>query len=127
MSASEQSPAAPPLAFVSAGMLREQARHLRGGMIAGADMATIARQLDAAALQLELAEDAKAIRRFANLMTVKMARKTHEGLHEWPTVPPAHLWAMLRESVDKGDPVDVANFAMMIHHDNETTREGDGA
>lgn len=106
--------------FTTPGALRKRAGDLREHGGQGADPREIADLLDRAAQRLELGDDRMAVQRFANLMTVKMARKLHEGRHGWTNVPVAHLWAMLREHVDKGDPVDVANFAMMIHHNSET-------
>jgi len=46
----------------------------------------------------------------------KMALSRTKGRDGWQTCPVDLLWQMLREHVDKGDPVDVANLAMMIHH-----------
>lgn len=60
--------------------------------------------------------DDDAIDTFANAMRDKMALGCAKGRDGWRTCPVDVLWQMLREHVEKGDPVDIANFAMMIHH-----------
>lgn len=99
--------------------LRESAAQIRSGSWMGSDMLLMAHRLEKAAIAVDMARDAREIRRFSSLMTTKMARKAYEGAHGWPNIPVAHLWAMLREHVEKGDPIDIANFAMMIHHNAE--------
>ena len=51
----------------------------------------------------------------------KLAAKRLQGRGGWqePDVENGYLSRLLREHVDKGDPVDVANFAMMIHQRGE--------
>lgn len=56
---------------------------------------------------------------FASAMKQKLARKRAEGRGGWSdpnvcTVADLHRW--MTEHIEKGDPVDVANFAMMIWH-----------
>jgi hypothetical protein len=51
---------------------------------------------------------------FAAAMKAKMARSRAKGRGGWQTCSVPDLWQMLREHVEKGDPVDVANLAMMI-------------
>ena len=68
----------------------------------------------------EAYEDEHAVRDFANWMIAKMEASRKKGRSGWRSVPLPDLWTMLRERVEKGDPVDVANFAMMIHFDRET-------
>ena len=68
--------------------------------------------------------DCAAVQAFADRMRFKLelARsKGRGGWHEPDSCGPAgkptiqqELSEMLREAVDKGDPVDVANFAMML-------------
>lgn len=52
---------------------------------------------------------------FAKVMKDKLARSRAKGRSGWQACSAAQLSAMLREHVDKGDPVDVANFAMFIY------------
>jgi NTP pyrophosphatase (non-canonical NTP hydrolase) len=66
--------------------------------------------------------DELAIDRFAIAMKTKMAIKAKQGRGGWndkSQCSNAHLSALLREHVEKGDPVDVANLAMMIHQRSE--------
>ena len=60
-------------------------------------------------------EDDLAVDRFAEVMKAKLAKKRTEGRGGWEQCSPIVLSTMLREHVDKGDPVDVANFAMMLY------------
>jgi hypothetical protein len=53
---------------------------------------------------------------FASAMKRKMSISRGKGRSGWETCPIADLWDMLREHIIKGDPVDVANLAMMIWH-----------
>lgn len=74
----------------------------------------------AAKAELEMHRDAQAVRRFARRMITKLAASRAKGRTGWQAVPVPELWRMLREHIEKGDPVDVANFAMMIAHNSET-------
>lgn len=59
---------------------------------------------------------------FAAAMKAKLAKKRGEGRGGWENKEDCSrvfLSELLREHVDKGDPVDVANFAMMIHQRGE--------
>jgi len=59
-----------------------------------------------------------AVDRFAAAMKAKLARKRAEGRGGWDNPDEcslAFLSELLRSHVEKGDPVDVGNFAMMIH------------
>lgn len=58
-------------------------------------------------------------------MAAKMAASRAKGRGGWQSCAVSDLWQMLREHVDKGDPRDVANLAMMIWHNQQ--READGA
>lgn len=51
---------------------------------------------------------------FAQSMKDKLAISAAKGRSGWQTCPPDDLRRMLREHLDKGDPVDVANFAMFL-------------
>ena len=59
-------------------------------------------------------DDDRAIADFSRAMATKMAISRVKGRDGWQTCPTEALWAMLRGHVEKGDPVDVGNFAMMI-------------
>lgn len=67
-----------------------------------------------------------AVDSFAAIMKQKLAAKRLDGRHGWEDADPLHgisqdeISGMLREHVEKGDPVDVANFCMMLHHRGET-------
>lgn len=63
--------------------------------------------------------DDLAVDAFAAAMKAKLAKKRAEGRGGWddPTVcSVAFLAQMLHSHIIKGDPVDVANFAMMLWH-----------
>lgn len=62
--------------------------------------------------------DAVCVDRFARLMKAKLAQKRAEGYGGWDDpaqCTTAHLSRLLVKHVAKGDPLDVANFAMMLH------------
>ncbi|RRW39839.1 hypothetical protein EGJ50_25345 [Pseudomonas luteola] len=64
-----------------------------------------------------------AVERFARVMQIKLAQKRTQGGGGWEDrsqCSNAMLSQMLREHVEKGDPVDVANLAMMIHQRGDT-------
>lgn len=68
---------------------------------------------------------------FAEIMKAKLAKKRGDGRGGWkgPDCSVDALSAMLREHVEKGDPVDVANFAMMLQQRGEmiaAASRGDG-
>lgn len=67
--------------------------------------------------------DDVAVDQFAIAMREKMKRSREKGRGGWhdKTLCTAEsLSQMLREHVDKGDPVDVANFCMMLHQRGES-------
>lgn len=67
--------------------------------------------------------DNRAVINFSNAMRVKLAAKRLEGRGGWQDKEQCsneYLSQLLREHVEKGDPVDVANFAMMIHQRHES-------
>lgn len=73
---------------------------------------------------LEETTDKSFISDFAKVMEAKMVIAASKGRHGWndPQVCSTEdLQCMLREHVDKGDPVDVANFAMMLWARGEKT------
>lgn len=51
---------------------------------------------------------------FAAAMKEKLAKARAKGRGGWQSCPPKELSRMLREHVEKGDPVDVANFCMFL-------------
>jgi len=62
--------------------------------------------------------DDLAVDRFAAAMKAKLAKRRDEGRGGWEDKEDCSqlfLSQLLREHVEKGDPVDVGNFAMMLH------------
>jgi hypothetical protein len=68
-------------------------------------------------------DDDQAVSIFATAMRDKMAKSQAKGRGGWQSCTVDDLWKMLRSHVEKGDPVDVANLAMMIWH-NERAAAG---
>lgn len=71
------------------------------------------------AMECERLVDDRALRHFAVAMSTKLDKKRQEGRSGWHD--PAQctiesLRELLRSHVEKGDMVDIANFAMMIWH-----------
>lgn len=67
---------------------------------------------------VEAHPDDVAVDRFAAAMKVKLAMKRAEGYRGWENkedCTAGRLSFLLRDHVDKGDPVDVGNLAMMLH------------
>ncbi len=63
-----------------------------------------------------------AVDRFAAAMKAKLAKKRAEGYGGWEDkedCPVQRLSGLLRNHVEKGDPVDVGNLAMMLHQRGE--------
>lgn len=66
--------------------------------------------------------DALAVDRFAAAMKAKLAEKRAEGRSGWDDEEDCSrlfLSQLLRKHVEKGDPIDVGNFAMMLHQREE--------
>jgi hypothetical protein len=66
--------------------------------------------------------DNQSVEAFAHAMRVKLAVKRMEGRGGWQDkelCSGEFLSQLLREHVEKGDPVDVANFCMMLHQRGE--------
>ena len=66
--------------------------------------------------------DNRAVDRFAGAMTSKLAAARRKGRGGWDRKDECSaedLSRLLREHVEKGDPVDVANFCMMLHQRGE--------
>jgi hypothetical protein len=69
--------------------------------------------------------DDNAVIAFSRAMMNKMMGSRAKGRGGWQTCPTDELWQMLRDHAEKGDPVDVANIAMMIYHnDRKVTPSG---
>ena len=64
----------------------------------------------------QAASDNLSVDIFACIMKDKLAKSRAKGRAGWEQCDPTALSAMLREHVEKGDPVDVANFCMMLWH-----------
>ncbi|WP_215861299.1 hypothetical protein [Acidithiobacillus ferriphilus] len=68
--------------------------------------------------------DDLAVDAFAEAMKAKMRRSREEkGRDGWQMASSAHLTYLLMEHLEKGDPVDVANFAMMLHQNEQNIDE----
>lgn len=67
-------------------------------------------------LDLVALSDETAVILFSRAMVDKMALSRAKGRGGWQNCSIDELWDMLRDHVQKGDPVDVANLAMMIWH-----------
>ena len=88
------------------------------------DLGSMARELLAhrrASQTVPAHEDDLAVDRFAAVMKSKLAKKRNDGRGGWsgPECSEETLSRMLRDHIAKGDPVDVANFAMMLHQRGE--------
>lgn len=61
--------------------------------------------------------DEVGVDKLAECMKEKLAQKRHEGRGGWYTDECSQdiLSDMLRQHVEKGDPIDVANFCMMLY------------
>lgn len=63
--------------------------------------------------------DDEAVSKFASAMKDKLAQKRNEGRGGWETMTSEQLSSMLVGHVLKGDPVDVANFCMMLWNNGQ--------
>lgn len=63
--------------------------------------------------------DDVAVNNFAEAMRKKMALKRSQGRTGWWKASEEELNRLLREHLDKGDPVDIGNFAMMIFNNSQ--------
>lgn len=71
------------------------------------------------------AQDQHCVNHFAHAMSAKMAVSAAKGRSGWDDrkrVSDNDLRLMLREHVEKGDPIDVANFCMMLYMRGASTR-----
>lgn len=76
--------------------------------------ASMAPQPPALGSEPDMNSDDNAIHIFTKLMAHKMARSAEKGRSGWQQCSQDSLSQMLREHVEKGDPIDVANFCMML-------------
>lgn len=63
-----------------------------------------------------------AVDRFAAAMKAKLAEKRRQGYTGWDNKHDCsreHLVGLLHRHIVKGDPIDVANFCMMLHQRGE--------
>ncbi|MBV7427309.1 MULTISPECIES: hypothetical protein [unclassified Acidovorax] len=94
---------------------------LRGAFVAGAEWQETRQH---PAQQAPHPDDA-AVDRFAAAMKAKLASARAKGRGGWENKDQCQqedLALDLRKHVNKGDPVDVANFAMMLHQRGESTK-----
>lgn len=63
--------------------------------------------------------DDAAVDRFAIAMKSKLAKSREKGRHGWQNATAPHLGSLLYEHMYKGDPLDVANLAMMLHQNGQ--------
>ena len=59
---------------------------------------------------------------FATKMKEKLCKSRDKGRSGWEACPVEYLIASLKDHISKGDPVDVANFAMMISQRGESIK-----
>lgn len=65
------------------------------------------------------------VKHFADLMKKKLSECREKGRGGWEECPIEFLNSELIRHLYKGDPIDVANFAMMIHERNEKIKAPD--
>lgn len=58
--------------------------------------------------------DNEAVDKLAKAMKNKLAKKREQGYHGWATCKHGDLVQLLINHVDKGDPIDVANFCAFL-------------
>jgi len=71
--------------------------------------------------------DDQGVDKLSEAMKAKLKQKRSDGRRGWQNKSECtaeDLSNMLRAHVEKGDPVDVANFCMMLHYRGERIREG---
>ena len=66
--------------------------------------------------------DDTAVDLFAAKMKEKLEKSRDKGRRGWESCPIEHLITSLKDHISKGDPVDVANFAMMISQRGESIK-----
>jgi hypothetical protein len=68
--------------------------------------------------------DNEAVDKLAEAMKNKLAKKREQGYHGWATCKHGDLVQLLINHVDKGDPIDVANFCAFLFARGESLTEG---
>lgn len=79
------------------------------------------------AAERRMHSDDLAVDRFAAAMKAKLAEKRAEGRGGWDDPAQCttkHLAELLRSHIERGDPLDVGNFAMMLWNRGGSTSEG---
>ena len=69
--------------------------------------------------------DNEAVDKLAQAMKSKLAKKREQGYHGWATCKHGDLVQLLINHVDKGDPIDVANFCAFLFARGESLTGGD--
>ena len=83
--------------------------------------------LKALAAEPQYHPDDEAVDRFAAALKEKLARSRAKGRGGWQAASAAHLSQLLRDHLPKGDPVDIGNFAMMLHQNGQAIVADAGA
>lgn len=65
-------------------------------------------------------QDDIAVDLFADAMKAKLAKKRIEGRSGWQSMSAEDLSKLLHKHIAKGDPLDVANIAMMLHQNGQS-------
>ena len=68
--------------------------------------------------------DNEAVDKLAQAMKSKLAKKREQGYHGWATCKHGDLVQLLINHVDKGDPIDVANFCAFLFARGESLTGG---
>ena len=68
--------------------------------------------------------DNEAVDKLAQAMKNKLAKKREQGYHGWATCKHGDLVQLLINHVDKGDPIDVANFCAFLFARGEQLTQG---
>lgn len=68
--------------------------------------------------------DNEAVDKLAQAMKNKLAKKREKGYHGWETCKHSELVQLLINHVDKGDPIDVANFCAFLFARGEQLTQG---
>ena len=68
--------------------------------------------------------DNEAVDKLAQAMKSKLAKKREQGYHGWETCKHGDLVQLLINHVDKGDPIDVANFCAFLFARGEQLTQG---
>jgi len=71
------------------------------------------------AKHLEALHDSMDVESFSDQMVAKLNVSRDRGRHGWRGCSTDKLWEELRQHVEERDPVDIANLAMMIHHNSK--------